>query len=57
MEEGGMDEGEMYVTSMEIFNFMLTAQTLSSISAPVLLLSDCLFTFCIVKPLSLYKYL
>lgn len=33
-----MDEGEMYVTSMKIFNFMLTAQTLSSISVPVLLL-------------------
>lgn len=40
MEEGGIDEGEeMYVTSMQIFNFMLTAQTLSSISAPVLLLN------------------
>lgn len=49
-----MDEGEeMYVTSMQIFNFMLTAQTLSSISVPVLLLNDCLFTF----SQSLYLYI
>lgn len=55
MEEGGLDEGEeMYVTSMQSFNFMLTTQTLSSISAPVLLLNHCLFTFFFIEPLALY---
>lgn len=51
-DEGGMDEGEeMYVTSMLILNFMLSAQTLCSISSPLLSLNHCPLTFSLIQPL------
>lgn len=45
IESWSKDEGGMSVTSMQIYNYMLTAQTLNLISTPLLLLNDCSFHF------------